>query len=344
MRKVKGEEGFSAPDKPMFLVASIATGGTPPGATTPFGGVLKAADGPFYSTLSNILQVSCAQGQSSDGPAWIYALAGTEVPDDALAGLTSDGGSAAPAGAEGPAEEAPPAEAEDAAPADAASVEFDESQGAVDMGTPIVDADVMAQDLKQLAAGKVLGALGVTSTPAAAAPAPAKSVSVGGMRIKMGPDGKMVLSRGGDGAAASAAPAAAAGGSSYTLKQPLRIGFASQQGGTGKQQLTLQLPKGSMQPAAAAAAAPAAAAAAPAKPRMQLPAWLQPRAAAAKPAAAAESGWRPSLVQIPRRQQQQPAAAAPGMGSINMAPGDQDSGVWEIKVVNGSTVAKLRAG
>jgi len=375
MRKETGKDGFSAPTKPMYVTTSIWTDSS---QDTPFGGKLLDA-GPFYSTLSNILQVSCTRGQSLKGPAWIYAAAGT-VADDALASMDAlMGGEAGPspeapvdeaptvdgpppaeaavpeavaapeaaapaegeaevpadatpveaedappadaASTEGPASE-PPVDAEDAPPADAASVEdefADVAQGGADVEAPPAD-DQVTQRLAGLAKRGAAAAPMVVPAPA---PAPIKLSAP--MRVKFA-----------TGAATAAAPRAGAGGA-YTLKQPVKVGLAKASSG-GKPQLSLQLPKKQQQQQQQQqqekggrqqqVVTPKATA-----PKLAFPRWQLPRLGGAAAGPKLESGRRQAVV---------PPKGRKGQVGIEMAPEDQDQGVWDIKVINGTTVAKLR--
>jgi hypothetical protein len=274
MRKTPSDAGFSVPEQPLFLVASIRSAdaaAAAAGKPAPFGGKFDAALAPFQSLVSNVLQVSCGKGASSRGPDWIFAAAAQNAVSSSLGG-GGDGSEAGPA------------------------------QGG---GMEAVDAGL--------------------------------SKDVGGGGSGSGSGSELVLQRP---ATVAFAPAAPAGGRAFTLRRPALVAFkgmdSSRSGG------------GPAAPAPALAPARRFEMGARQRsglqlPRLDLPGFggrvQQPRASKAGGQQAGIGGFgggrKSALVEVP----------GGGGGSGSDGGGgftDHVGGVWEIVVVNGTTVARLK--
>jgi hypothetical protein len=296
MRKTRAD-GFSVPEAPLFLAASIrgADGAAAGPRPSPFGGKLDPAQGPFQSMVSNILQISCGKGGSSRGPEWIYAAAASSAVSSSLDGLPTRPAGAAPGSSgTGGAQEAGARRAE-----------------AGDAGGPLIGSG--GGDL-------------VLKRPAAVAFAPA------------------------------AAPAgASAGGRAFTLRRPALVAFPGGRGGAdgggaaagdaaeakrnemgARQRGGLQLPRLDLPGLGARLQLPHAPRL-PGQQRSSGSGGLAVSGAAvggSSSGGTAAPGTKSALVSLPAGG----GAASGGASFVDHAGG----GVWEIAVINGTTVARLK--
>jgi hypothetical protein len=122
---------FVTPSKPMYFLASIWSD-APRGFQ--FGGKLDYTKSPFFSTISNLMQIVCEGGLGYNGPNWLYEP--TPILDDEPAAEE----------AAAPVDEAPPPpDAEPVADADAAAAE-EASVADTDAAPPVGEAAPPPED------------------------------------------------------------------------------------------------------------------------------------------------------------------------------------------------------